>query len=439
MRTYILFTLYFCFLALRHLTASSGGLIADAPLHGSLLPPILRFAPEILSMTLLLFCMRSGFRGLGSFWNLLFLAFMSYIVINGISGIAFSATVEISSLISALRVHLNWMIPFLLGFFILRQADRYPMAKVILVIGFLQIPLAILQYNHVDNADFVTGLMGEYGSGVLGIFQTIGSMFLLSAWLHSKGDRMLLLSAILFLLPIPFASALGPMLAAPLFLFLVIMLAMRSKGRVLRIMIGLAASAGTVALVGIMFNSIGNFNFDSMPILYQHLISRYFSDSDGINRVTFFLFVIRFLSDSPMRFLFGCGTGFAASSRIHEQHVIENILPGSTGAGSMATNILIENGFLGLVFMMIFIAGIFVCAIRLRCAAKGRGELVYLDWFLVSLISLIVYSFYNASFTAPALAWIMMPHCGIVVRWARDVSVRSHAKIRRNIRSMATG
>jgi hypothetical protein len=408
------------FLILRHLTVSDS-LFVTAPFSNPILPSVLRLIPEILSFLLFVYCLTTRWKKIVKYWRFFIFGLLFSLITSSILSISNGDSFDFVRILSSLRSWFIWISPFFMGMTLFEVEDLPDFYKSFIVICIIQVPIIFIQSRLVTNEDLVTGLMGENGSGFLAIFQTIGSLYLLE-YILSKQISLLpgLLLASIILLPVILSNALIVFLIVPFSWLLYFII---SKYRRQKLTYGILTTGILIFIVYAMlviFSSESKNSNDNPINFLSNKISVAIENSatsyNGPTRIYYLLKIVDYVSGSPTSLLFGYGIGYASSSRLSYNTINETILAGSTGVGSKTAKILLENGFAGIIILLLFFGGIFYNQFKSSKLIHRKYISDYTALAITILILVGALIFYNDSFTAPPFAFILMPQLGIYAK-----------------------
>jgi len=415
-RFLIIFSLNLGYLLLRHLTVSSNFLVTT-PFSRPIIPAFFRLIPEFISYFFFVYCLFNKPKNIAKYWwFFLYILFFSSITSSVITIINFSST-DFIRILASIRSQFIWLSPFFVGMTLFERKDLAYFYKSTIIIGVIQVPLIILQSRLSTHPDVVTGLMGEYGTGILAIFQSLSSLYLLEYILSKRISLFfgLMLESIL-ILPVILGESIIIFLILPIYWILFFLI---SKSRKRNFLYGILIFTFLLLMIfSMLILSSEISGYGETP--YQYLrrkISIAIQNSpisySGPTRIYYLEKAMKFAARTPTSLFFGNGIGFASSSRLSPNTVNENILEGSTGVGSLFISTLLENGYFGIFVIVLFLGGILVFQIRYTKIAHDQWDRNQSAIGISTILLLSILIFYNLSFTAPTFAWILMPQLGI--------------------------
>ncbi len=412
------------YLVMRHLTVSGNWIIADLN-RAPILPAILKVLFEILSILflMLLAASRNQNRKLEPFWIRIFISLPLLLVASSFVALAGPYSISPVQIISALRSWMIWLTPFLLGVFFFRISDLFKLQTIVVFIAFLQVPIAILQFfSNRISADYITGLMGAYGSGIFAIVQVIASTSLLISYIKGRISTLVFIpSVIILFIPVVLARAMIVFIILPIAWTYAISL-LRGKRKHIRkylvIMLSLLAAVFILSqFYTVQVRSLDKNPFEVVFHDISYVLSPDLSQGQRTTRTYYLLSVINGLVVSPASLLLGYGTGLASTSRISDYSRV-SLVPDSIGSESLFVSVLVENGILGCLFILLFLAGLFINLKKIQSKVNQEAEIevVNIGFVMVALFSLLI--FYNKSFTSGPIVWLFMTQFGIFVQWS---------------------
>ncbi len=321
--------------------------------------------------------------------------------------------------LTALRSRLVWLAPLALGLVALEDEDAAVLGKTAIVVALLQISLVLLQWQIVDNPDYVTGIMGEYGSGVLAIFQTLASLYLLSGWIHGTVPLWFFVAATpVVVLPIPLSEAMVGFYVLPVGWVLLLGRAVMRRGLRVRATVPILIGILTITyLATTLVREQRGWDEDPVSYVYTVMWNSAMIETGVKNAYTrpqYLAFVDEQISRSLLTKTFGLGAGFSASNRLNPRSVTEDLLPGSTGSGSMFSTYLLETGYVGAILLLI--VQLSVAAVAWRRRDRPQLSNVYLDAVVVGAVLLIPLAGYTSGWGAAAIASSVLPQLGLILR-----------------------
>jgi hypothetical protein len=408
-------------LLLRHFSASADGLVADPAEGQPILPPIVRLLPEaaILALVAMNWRRRSqlvpGWLKFGLVATLVVpLISLTVVVIRG-------EAIDGVYVLSALRSRLLWLGPLMLGLVALEDQDAPLLGKATILVGLLQVVLVFAQWQTVENPDYVTGLMGEYGSGILAIFQATASLYVLSSWVQGTAPTWVFIALTpILMVPIPLAEAMVGFYVLPVGWVLLLGRGILRRG--LRVRAALPILIGILQITYLATTLVRTQRgWDQDPVSYVYTVMWNSAMvetgvKNAYTRPEYLAFIHEQVSQSLLTRVFGFGPGFSASNRFNPRSVTEDLLPGSTGAGSMFSTYLLETGYLGASLILILHVSVAVAVWRRR--DRGLLSNAYLDAAAVAAFLLIPLAGYNSGWGAPPIAYSVLPVLGLILRKA---------------------
>ena len=416
----IIFSLNLGYLLLRHLTVSNNFLVTT-PFSSPIIPSFFRLIPEFFSFFTLVYCLYKKNKNIANYWWLFLFILLFSLVTSSIISTSDYGKTNFIRMLSSIRSWFIWLSPFIIGMTLFEREDLAIFYKSSIVICIIQVPLIILQARLVSEADFVTGLMGEWGSGILGIFQTLGSIYLLEFILSKRIPLIIgLMLVCLIMPPVILAKAMIVFLIMPISFLLLVLISKSSKKRVVNLlMICILLLVPILSMINIYTGEYSGGIEKSATLIWSRIsvaLENSATSYGGPTRLYYLGTVMQYISKNPVTLMFGYGLGYASSSRLSINNVNENILQYSTGVSSFIVTILLENGLMGVITIILFLVGIYS---SLRKKMKYSRNLPGFDFDAVGMTTLIIISalvFYNRSFASPTLAWVLMPQLGIYVQ-----------------------
>lgn len=418
-RLFLIFSINIIYLLLRHLTVSNN-LFITTPYSYPLLPPFLRLVPELVSYFFFVYCLIFRRRRiLGYWWFFLFLLFSSLLV-SGIMTFTNPNSPDMVRVLSSIRSWFSWISPFFIGMSMFRREDLAQFYKSLVLIGIVQIPFILIQSSSVVNADYVTGLMGEWGSGSLAIFNALGSLYILE-YLFARKISPIQAFVIegLLIIPVILGQALIIFFILPFSWILYFIISRPRPQKRKYFLLILIFLIVIIALIMAIYSFERADYWVSNPLgfLYEK-IEKTLAYSPtayggGPTRIYYLGYVLRNIAQTPALLFFGHGLGYASSSRLSLANANEEILSSSTGVSSIISTRLLENGLFGVFIFVIFSGGLLFSLFR----AKKKFGIAQSDHEAIGITSILLLSvllIYNASFTAPTFAWILIPQLGIL-------------------------
>lgn len=425
----IIFLMNILYLLFRHLSASRDFIFA-ASTGNPIISPSFRLVPEIITLVAMLLALFSKNKKVGKYWSLFILLLLITLLVDSLLIKSSSNSFDFIRILSSIRTWLIWLSPFFIGLLLLNRKDLDYFYLTIVIISILQLPLILYQSQTTSNADLVTGIMGEYGSGILAIFQAISALIVLELIFEKKISRffggMLI---VLILIPVILAKALIVFIIIPISFFTLAVISKSSKRKSTNIILTCFFIVIQLALMIIVFikgygghiDNPGAFIINKIYVALENSPTSY----GGPTRIYYLKSVYNNISESPLTFIFGHGLGYASSSRLSVNTINEIILKGSTGVGSLVATLLLENGVMGVLLILMFLWGIFSNQLK----NKEQNKILLTDYRAIGLVTLLIIGsliFYNKSFTSPTLAWVLMPQLGIYAQkhTKNDKSIR---------------
>jgi hypothetical protein len=329
-----------------------------------------------------------------------------------------------------------WLTPLFFGIFVFKINDIPILQKIVVVIAFMQVPLAFFQSMAIiKSADDISGLMGAYGSGVLAIFQVIATSTLFINFLNKKlSFFVLVICTIILISPSILARAMIVFIILPVS-WIIALLSIKNKKRILSVLPFVIIILVSLTILFSQIYTIYVRSAESNPIervvtdIYNVIIPD--SKTQNVTRSMYFLYVVDELSKSPLNLVLGYGTGFSSTSRlINFSRVL--LMPNSIGNGSLIVSILLENGVIGAIYIFAFLFSIYYFLIRIKKKMKSEFELSIINNGLVMIILLSLLVFYNQSFTSSGLVWLILPQFGLFIQWfykiSNNVAHQNHEK-----------
>ncbi len=412
-----LFLVNIGYLLLRHLTSSNNFWITT-PSSVPIIPALFRLVPEIISYVLMIFCLfQKGRKVLKSVGLFLFFFLFSN-TISSVISLSGSNSIDFVRFISSIRSLLIWLAPFLIGLTLFKIDDIKYFWIVSVMISIAQVPFVFIQSGMAPTADYVTGLMGEWGSGYLAIFQTLNSLYLLDYIL--KGKVHLIVGIILvgvIIIPVILANAVVIFVLVPLSWLIYFIFSHKNPKKFLYFIILLFFLLSSLFIMVYIFSQGRSNSLSGSVEFLSEKFSRALENSpvsySGPTRTYFLLKSIEYVLKTPISSLFGYGLGSASSSRLSPFNINENILQGSTGVGSLFIYTLIESGIFGTISILIFLMTIYRNNYQKNTKNKKIYKYEFSDIALTTTIIIGILIFYNRSFASPSFAWILMPQLGI--------------------------
>jgi hypothetical protein len=439
---YVLLALFIMIYIIGHLTVSVDGIsLVSATAPGSgIVPRFLNAITDFGGLIVLLIFFRHPF--LHSDWQhlpwrLIIVLWMGLLIISGSIGIV-GGRIDLISLSVGVRAYSRLFVPFLIGMFLLGEKDIKWIFKAMLVIGFIQTPLALLQTFESPSPDMVCGLMGIAGSGRLGSFQIVCVGILLARFINypkaqyaARQIRTLMSlaggSAILL-----FPLILAESKAAFLGMGLVIIAILRYRFFSYR---GLALFVGVFSILSLFvvgysqiysaltktYHNVNILESFYPSALYVNLTSY---DQSGINgRLQNFSEIDRLLTNSG-DLLWGYGPGFLNDSIIaasNESVFLASLKDQVIGSLSFGALIFLETGYLGVLLWCIFFLYLFKQMYRSqrRLATMADGGYIF-DAFIGFFIAICFSLIYNGGLLTPPLYFPFMLFSGYIVRIASE-------------------
>lgn len=438
--SYVLPVLFIMIYGIRHLTVSFDGisLVSTTVLESGILPRFLNAITDFCGLIVLLIFFRHPFlhanwRYLP--WILLIVFWLGLLVISGGIGLV-SGNIDLTALIVGMRVYLRVFIPFLIGMFLLGEDDIRWIWKAILVIGFVQSPLAYLQVlRGAGSADLVSGLMGMAGSGMLGSFQAVCVGILLARFLNDPKAQnaarltrkvMILIGlCVILLVPLILADSKAAFLTQGIVVFAILRRQLLSfRGWVFFVTVGSVLLVGVLRYSDILSTITQTYVKGNPLTLYYEpsllVESLLYPDSGGVNGRLQNFSEFNYLLTNSGDILWGYGPGLLNTSIIaSETFFFVFYRDQVTGSLSFGSQILLETGYLGVLWWCIFFLRIFMgwsrAYRRLATMADGRYILdAFAGFFIVICFTLV----YNMGLLVPVLYFPFMLVSGYVVRIA---------------------
>lgn len=438
-----------------HLISSSNGLLADAMVAGTrgILPRFLQLGPEILSLLILAFTRRRNQRSSRSYQGLILWLFVWWgiIMLSDILG-AFSGELSLLAIFASWRYYFRIFIPFLIGMSLVERDDILWVLRVMLIIGFIQVPLAIIQSLYAPTPDFVTGLMGRAGSGNLAVFQIVCFGILLSRYLNFKGNRRFKFNSRLWLL-------ISRVVIPGVILLYILIMAQVIAGFIMLIVLAIAIMrfrfistrgiALTLIIVVILIagNSLYPEYFEHSSLYEKYTpsgVKDFLLAGQGnskliggstVGRLQVFVEFNRFLSSRGNVWL-GNGPGVFSNSLLlsTRSSAFRMLWESVIGSLSLGSLLLIETGYIGLLWWVVFLLMILKSwVISYKLAGDTRDVRYILDVFLGFYILIIVSIIYNQSLAVPTIYFPFMLMAGFVVKTSQEARTHDFPKLDENL------
>jgi hypothetical protein len=438
----VLFALFILTYVIGHLTVTPNGitLMQDSDSSGILTRNMNVLADVVVLLVLLIYLRRPSIHSNWHSrpWILGMASWVGLLVISGWIGLS-NGRIDLIALSAGFRAYLRVFIPFLIGMFMLGKDNVRWIWKAMLVIGFVQVPLAFLQVFLDSTPDFVCGLMGLAGSGRLGTFQIVCVGILIARFLNNpkaqnaasqmRNLTILIGGSVILIVPLFLAESNAAFVGMGIVVFAILRRRLLSfRGLVLWISIGsvlifsvvkYSEILATVTQTDVRENRLAYFIQPSL--LAESLLGPDLADVNG--RFQSFGEFNRLLSDSG-DFLWGYGPGLLAYSIIapsRETAFLMRFKDQVLGSLVFGAQILIETGYLGVLWWCIFFLLIFKRWSRANRRLGTMADRRYmLDAFIGFFAAICFTLIYNLGILAPTLYLPFMLVSGYVVRLANE-------------------
>jgi hypothetical protein len=391
------------------------------------LPRLAKFTPELCSMLVAVYVVTAGarrrFRDVRPVYWIVFAAVCVTMVCGAVANL-----LAPGPMISGLRYYLR-AIPFffLPAVFIFSEQDIRGQLRLLLLLAFVQVPLAVYQRMVIISerrfsGDDVFGTLMT--SSILSIY-LIGVVCVLTG-LYLRGRLKTLwfgLAFLILLVPTMINETKGTLLLLPIGLMTVLLVG-SPPGRRLRIIVGTTTLLTVFTAIYVpVFDylrkdrpySVGIIEFMQDP----DRLERYLSKSEGLGaqapagRIDAIVEPLPLLARDPARLVFGLGIGNASPSSLGDQFVgAYNRLLGRYLVSSGSTFIM-EIGFLGTALVFLLLWHIFRDSLVVAGRDPGLHGAIAIGWTGCTVI-IAASVFYKELHLAESLSYLFWYWSGLV-------------------------
>jgi hypothetical protein len=310
-------------------------MLGEYVVSGLALPNVFKLVPEILSLVTAFIVVFAGVRDrfqfvAAKYW--LVFAFAAFVMLSGIV----INQVGTGPTVAGMRMYLR-AIPFFFLPAVFQFTDEQikQQLKVLLVLGFLQVPIAGLQRWIVYSEGRWTGdeVIGTLQiSSILSIFLISSVLLLVGLRLRNHIDKStFLLSGILLLIPTMINETKGTLVLLPIGLLVALSIGVRRGQRIRVAAVALALFVGFGGVFIPVYDFfMRNASFDASIVEFftdEEKLGKYLAkegagvgatDAESVGRGDAIRISVEYMSREPIRFAFGLGLGSVSNSSLGE-------------------------------------------------------------------------------------------------------------------------